>query len=116
MKNAAPAATPGLYHFLAIKKGARLCYTGRMKRAAKKTADVKTRYGTFRCVFEPERDMGGYTAEAAGLSGALSWGKTLADAKRHVVEAIEVAVEGDAVIAAHKAGYVALRKSPKVLA
>lgn len=87
-----------------------------MNRIAKKTADVKTKYGTFRCVFEPERDMGGYTAEAIGLSGALSWGKTLADAKRRAVEAIEVAVEGDVVIAAHKAGYVELRKSTKVLA
>jgi len=87
-----------------------------MNRIVKKVADIKTRYGTFRCVFEPERDMGGYTAEAVGLSGALSWGKTLADAKRRVVEAIEVAVEGDAVIAAHKAGYIALRKSPRVFA
>ncbi len=82
----------------------------------KKTADIKTKYGTFRCIFEPERDMGGYTAEAVGLSGALSWGKTLADAKRHVIEAIEVAVEGDAVIAAHRAGYITLRKPTKVFA
>ncbi len=87
-----------------------------MNRTVKKTADIKTKYGTFRCVFESERDMGGYTAEAIGLSGALSWGKTLADAKRHVVEAIEVAVEGDAVIAAHRAGYIALRKPTKVFA
>lgn len=87
-----------------------------MNRTVKKIADIKTKYGTFRCVFEPEHDMGGYTAEAIGLSGALSWGKTLTDAKRHIVEAIEVAVEGDAVIAAHKAGYVSLRRSPRVLA
>jgi hypothetical protein len=46
----------------------------------------------------------------------LSWGKTLADAKHHVVEAIEVAVEGEAVISAHKAGYVSLRRSPRVFA
>ena len=85
-------------------------------RIMKKTADIKTKYGTFRCIFEPERDMGGYTAEAVGLSGALSWGKTLADAKRHVIEAIEVAVEGDAVIAAHRAGYITLRKPTKVFA
>ena len=87
-----------------------------MKRTVKKIADIKTRYGAFRCVFEPERDMGGYTVEATSISGALSWGKTFADAKRRAVEAIEVAIEGDAVIAAHKAGYVALRRSPKVLA
>lgn len=86
-----------------------------MNRNTKKTADIKTKYGTFRCVFEPERDMGGYTAEATGLSGALSWGKTFADAKRHIVEAIEVAIEGDAVIAAHKAGHVSFRRSPRVL-
>ncbi len=83
-----------------------------MNQVAKKTVDIKTRYGVFSCIFEPERDMGGYTAEALGLSGALSWGKTLVEAKRHVVEAIEVAVEGDSVIAAHKAGYVSLRRVP----
>ena len=87
-----------------------------MNHIAKKIIGVKTRYGTFWCVFESERDMGGYTVEALGLSGALSWGKTLAEAKRQIVEAIEVAIEGDAVINAHKAGYVALRKGARVLA
>jgi len=87
-----------------------------MSQIVKKTADIKTKYGTFRCVFAPERDMGGYVATAPTVRGAISWGKTLVDAKRYVVEAIEVAIEGDAVIIAHKAGYVALRRPSRVLA
>jgi len=94
----------------------RLCYTKSMNRVAQKSADIKTKYGTFRCVFAPERDMGGYVATAPTVRGAISWGKTLADAKRYVVEAIEVAVEGDAVIMAHKAGYIALRRPSRVAA
>ena len=82
----------------------------------KKIADIKTKYGTFRCIFEPEHDMGGYVVTAPTVQGAISWGKNLAHAKKMVVEAIEVAIEGEAVIAAHKAGYVSLRRSPKVFA
>ena len=53
-----------------------------MKKIVKKTANIKTRYGTFRCVFESERDMGGYTAEAPAVQGAVSWGKNLTEAKK----------------------------------
>ena len=87
-----------------------------MKRTAKKVADIKTKYGTFRSVFEPEHDMGGYVVTVPAVQGAISWGKTFADAKLYAVEAIEVAVEGDMVIAAHKAGYVSLRRPSRVLA
>lgn len=62
----------------------------------KKIFLIKTKYGSFRCVFEAEKDMGGYAVEARGVSGAVSWGKTLAEAKKMIVEAIEGAVEAKA--------------------
>ena len=36
----------------------------RMARNSKKMAAVKTKYGSFKAVFEPEPDMGGYVATA----------------------------------------------------
>jgi len=66
----------------------------------KKVAVVKTRHGSFSCVFETETDMGGYMVTVPKVAGAISWGKTLAEAKRMVVEAIEGAVEGEVLIAA----------------
>lgn len=73
---------------------------------AKKNLMIKTKYGSFQCVFEPEKDMGGYAVEARGISGAVSWGKTLAEAKRMIVEAIEGAIEALAVANAEKKGIV----------
>lgn len=73
---------------------------------AKKIVLIKTKYGSFQCVFEPEKDMGGYAVEARGVSGAVSWGKTLAQAKKMIVEAIEGAVEAMAVANAEKKGIV----------
>ena len=62
--------------------------------AAKKLKyPVKTSYGTFVCLFEPEKDMRGYTAEASEIQGAVTWGKTLAEAKRMVAECIEGVIE-----------------------
>ena len=69
----------------------------------KKTAIVKTKYGSFPCVFEPEKDMGGYTAEARTVQGAVSWGKNLAEAKRMIAEAIEGAIEAPDVMSNTKA-------------
>jgi len=77
---------------------------------------IKTQYGVFTCVFEPESDMGGYAVEAQGIQGAISWGKTLAEAKRMIVEAIECAVEGEAIIRAEEAGLISIRKRPLTLA
>lgn len=67
---------------------------------------IKTKYGSFQCVCEPEKDMGGYVVEARGVSGAVSWGKTLAEARRMIVEAIEGAIEALAVANAEKKGIV----------
>jgi predicted RNase H-like HicB family nuclease len=77
---------------------------------AKKILIVKTKYGAFRCIFESEIDMGGYAVEAIGVPGAISWGKTLAEAKEKIKEAIEGAVEAAAVAAAEKKGIVRLIK------
>ena len=63
----------------------------------KKIYLIKTQYGSFPCVFEPEKDMGGYTAEAPSVQGAVSWGKTLREAKRKIVEAIEGSIEARAI-------------------
>ena len=54
----------------------------------KKDLVIKTKYGSFKCVFEAEKDMGGYAVEACGVSGAVSWGKNLSEAKKMIVEAI----------------------------
>lgn len=69
---------------------------------------VKTRYGSFVCVFESEKDMGGYVVEALDVQGAVSWGKTLAEAKRMIVEAIEGAIETQAIARAEQEGTVRL--------
>jgi len=72
----------------------------------KKILLIKTKYGSFRCVFEPEKDMGGYTVEARGVSGAVSWGKTLVEARKMIAEAIEGAIEAGIVAKAEKNGLV----------
>ena len=66
--------------------------------ARKKGVLIKTLYGSFQCVFEPEKEMGGYTAEAIGVQGAVSWGKTLTEAKRMIKDAIEGSVEARTIV------------------
>ena len=81
--------------------------------ARRKTCIVKTQYGSFPCVFEPERDMGGYTAETPAVQGAVSWGKTLTQAKRMIAEAIEGSIEARAVSKAEEKGTVRIvRRAP----
>ena len=81
----------------------------------KKFLVVKTKYGSFECVFEPEKDMGGYMVEARGVAGAISWGKNLAEAKTMVSEAIEGAIESQAVINAEKKGIVRVQRKASPL-
>lgn len=76
----------------------------------KKISIIKTKYGSFKCVFEPEKDMGGYTAEARGVPGAISWGRNIAEAKKMAKEVIEVAIEGEMIIAAKEAQDTVLGK------
>ena len=80
---------------------------------AKKIATIKTQYGSFKCVFEPEKDMGGYTAEALGVQGAVSWGKTLAEAKKMIAEAIEGVIEARVITQAEKEGSVRIVQKTK---
>ncbi len=72
----------------------------------KKILLVKTKYGSFKCVFESEIDMGGYSVEARGVQGAVSWGKTLTEAKKMITEAIEGAIEANIIIKAEGEGRI----------
>lgn len=78
--------------------------------ASKKRVLIKTMYGSFPCMFEREQDMGGYMAEAPGIQGALSWGKTLAEAKRMIKESIEGSIEARAIVQAERAGSIRITK------
>jgi len=77
---------------------------------AKKISVVKTKYGAFQCVFEPEKDMGGYVVEARGVQGAVSWGSTLNEARKMIAEAIEGAIEARAIAEAGRRGMVRITK------
>ena len=76
----------------------------------KKKYPIKTEYGIFEAVFEPEPDMGGYMVTVPKRPDVVSWGKNLAHAKRMAKEAIECSVEGSVLIAAEKEGIVSLRR------
>lgn len=78
----------------------------------KKMATVKTLYGSFICVFEPESDMGGYVVETPKVQGAVSWGKNLAEAKRMIAEAIEGIIEARAIAEAERQGVVRVTNRP----
>lgn len=81
----------------------------------KRTYLIKTQYGSFPCVFEPEKDMGGYVVEAPGVQGAVSWGKTLAEAKRKIVEAIEGSIEARVIAkAVEKRTIRIVRRTPSI--
>jgi len=75
---------------------------------------IRTNYGTFVCLFEPEKDMGGYAAEALDVQGAVSWGKTLVEAKRMIAEAIEGVIETRVIARTEKEGIIRVIARPKV--
>lgn len=75
---------------------------------------IKTKYGPYMCAFTPEKDMGGFAVVAQKVPGAISWGKNLAQAKKMIAEAIEGAIEGEIIIAAHKAGRISVKASSKI--
>jgi predicted RNase H-like HicB family nuclease len=83
---------------------------------AKIKATIKTKYGPFVAVFEPEPDMGGYMVTIPRIPSAFSWGKNLAHAKKMGIEVIECAIEGDVLLAAEKAGRISLAKGRPVFA
>ena len=82
----------------------------------KNTYSIKTNYGTFLCLFEPEKDMGGYTAEALEVQGAVSWGKNLKEAKLMIAEAIEGVIETRVLVMAEKEGIIRGFVRPRVFA
>lgn len=77
-----------------------------MSKSSTKTATVKTQYGLFKAVFEPEIDMGGYVVTAPKVQGAVSWGKNLAHAKKMIAECIEGMVEARVIAEAVQEGNV----------
>ena len=78
----------------------------------RKLASVKTLYGVFACIFEHEADMGGFTAEAVNIQGAISWGKNLTEAKKMIAEAIEAVIEARAISRAEKRGLISIVNRP----
>ncbi len=78
----------------------------------RKISTVKTQYGSFVCVFEPESDMGGYVVESPKVQGAVSWGKNFAEAKRMIAEAIEGVIEARAIVEAERQGIVRVINRP----
>lgn len=83
---------------------------------AKRVVAVKTKYGVFKCVFEPEKDMGGYAVEARGVQGAISWGGSLTQAQHMIVEAIEGAIEARIIADAARRGVVRVNMQKKPVA
>ncbi len=76
-----------------------------------KTLPIKTKYGIFQCSFEIEPDMGGYMVQANDVQEAISWGKNLSEAKKMIAEAIEGAIEANAIAEAEKLGIVHIYKT-----
>ena len=77
----------------------------------KKKVFIKTDYGEFPCIFEPEPDMGGYMVTATKKPDVITWGKNLTHAKKMAKEAIECSIEGDVLIAAEKAGAIIVKEN-----
>ena len=81
----------------------------------KKVFAIKTKYGVFQCIFEPEKDMGGFMVEARGTQGAISWGKSLIEARHMIVEAIEGVVEANIIADAEKRGIIKVNSCKKLV-
>ncbi len=74
---------------------------------------VKTQYGSFNAVFEPEIDMGGYVVTVPRIQGAVSWGKNLSHAKKMIAECIEGAIEARIISEAVKEGGIRFTANAK---
>ncbi|MEK7138834.1 MAG: hypothetical protein AAB799_01500 [Patescibacteria group bacterium] len=81
----------------------------------KKTFTIKTKYGIFKCIFEPEKDMKGYTVESRDVPGAVTWGKNIIEAKKMMIEAIEGAIEAQAIASAEKKGIIQIKNHSHTL-
>lgn len=58
--------------------------------AKKQIQKVKTLFGTFDCVFDPNTPEKGYTVTVPRVRGVVTCGDTLAEAKKMAKEAIEL--------------------------
>ena len=81
-----------------------------MGKVGKKIIEVKTKYGSYKSIFESEPDMGGYMITVPQRPDVISWGKTIAHAKRMAKEAVECSVEGEIIIEAERRGEIAIKK------
>jgi len=60
---------------------------------SRQTISIKTRYGSHICLFEPDREKGGYVVTAKDVKGVVTWGKNLVHAKAMAKEALELSIE-----------------------
>ena len=74
-----------------------------------KTISIGTNYGSFKCLFEVEKEMGGYDVEEKKFPGAVSWEKNILQAKKKIREAIEGAIEAEAIIQAERKGIIQIK-------
>lgn len=56
----------------------------------KKFLPIKTAFGVFECLFEPNTPEKGYTVTVPKLKGVVTCGDTLTEAKKMAREAIEL--------------------------
>ena len=75
---------------------------------------VSTRYGAFDVIFEQEGKH--YLVSVPGHPEVITFGTSLAHAKRMAKEAIEVSIEGDILIRAERTGDIKLVRTPVRLA
>lgn len=60
---------------------------------AKRIFGVKTKYGVFECLFDPNAPERGYTVTVPKLKEIVTCGDTLSEAKKMAREAIELTCE-----------------------
>ena len=75
---------------------------------------IQTDYGLFDVIFE--RDGKNYLVSVAKYPEVVTFGTSLAHAKRMTKEAIEVSIEGDILLRAERSGDIRLMRSPVRLA
>ena len=64
--------------------------TSRRARPGRRVVGLRVRGRIYRAVLDPDLKVGGYTVRVPALSGCLTEGDTLAQAKRMTKEAIEL--------------------------
>jgi predicted RNase H-like HicB family nuclease len=83
-------------------------------RISKQKLPVSTRYGAFDVTLQ--RDSSGYLVLVTKLPEVVTYGRTISEAKRMAVEAIEVAIEGEVLTRAARSGTIRFSNRRKTLA